>query len=134
MLEFFEGERAIVEGAGQSKTVLDEVLLARAVAMPHAVQLPNGLVRLIDEHQVIARHVIQQRWRGLPRQAAGKVARIILDAVAVAHFLDHLKVKTGALMNTLRLDHAPLLLQFRFPPRQFLENGLYSRLLALRLH
>src|SRR5208283_5084559 len=134
VLELFEGQRAIIQRAGQPKAVLDEVLFARAVAMPHAVYLGDRLVRFIDKQHVVAGHVIKQCRRGLARQAPGEMAGIVLDAVAVAHLLDHLEVEARALMNTLRLDHSSLLLQLRFPPRQFFQNRLRRCLLALRLH
>ena len=65
VLEFFEGERAIVERGGHAESVLDERLLARAVAVIHAVQLRDGLVRLVDEHQEVAGKVVEQRGRRL---------------------------------------------------------------------
>ena len=84
VLEFFERQRTVVERAGQAESVLDQRFLARAVAVIHAVQLRNGLVRFVDEHQGVVRQVIEQRRRRLARQASGEMARIILDAVAVA--------------------------------------------------
>ena len=42
VLELFELERAVVERRGQAEAVVDEVLLARAVAVPHAVELRDG--------------------------------------------------------------------------------------------
>ena len=35
-------ERAVVEGGGEAEAVVDEVLFARAVAVPHAVELRDG--------------------------------------------------------------------------------------------
>src|SRR5208283_2607859 len=104
----FEGQRAIIQRAGQPKAVLDEVLLARAVAMPHTVYLRDRLVRLVNEQHVIAGDVVKQRRRGLARQSSGEMARIVLDAVAIAHFLNHLEVEARPLMNALRLDHSSL--------------------------
>jgi hypothetical protein len=34
------------------------------------------------------------------------VAGVVLDAVAVAHGLDHLEIEAGALVDALGLDHA----------------------------
>jgi hypothetical protein len=70
------------------------------------VHLRNGGVALVDKEQKVAREVVEQRGRRLAGQAAGEVARVVLDAVAVAHGLDHLEIEAGALVNALRLDHA----------------------------
>ena len=43
---------------------------------------------------------------GFAGKAAGEVARVVLDAVAVAHGLDHFEVEAGALVHALGLDHA----------------------------
>ena len=53
-LELFKAERAVVHGGGQAESVVDEVLFARAVAVPHAVKLRDGDVGLVDEEQVVA--------------------------------------------------------------------------------
>ena len=117
-------KRTVVERRGQAEAVLHQRFLARAVAVIHAVQLRHGLVRFVDEHQVVARKIIEQRRRRFARQASGEVARVVLDAMAVAHGLDHLQVVHGALVHALRLDQVALLFQFRFPPRQLFPDRL----------
>ncbi len=107
-LELLELEWAIVHGRGKAEAVVDEVLLARAVAVPHAVELGDGDVRLVDEEQVVAGKVVEQGGRRLAGEPAGEVARVVLDAVAVADGLDHLEIEAGALMDALRLDEAAL--------------------------
>ena len=102
--------------------------------MPHSTHLRNRLVRFIHKQQVIARHVIQQSGRRLAGQASGEVARVVFDAVAIAHLLDHFEIKARALMDALSLDHASLLLQFRLPPLQLFEDSVDRRGLALGLH
>src|SRR6202162_1299086 len=89
---------------------------------------------LVDKHQKIPRKIIQQCRRRLAWQAPGKVPRIILDAVAETHGLDHSQIKHGALMNALRLYQASLLLQFDFPPRQFFLDRVDGRGASLFLH
>ena len=91
---------------GQAEAVVDEILLAAAIAEPHAVDLRNGGVAFVDEEQEVAREVVEERGRRLAGQAAGEVARVVLDAVAVAHGLDHFEIEAGALMDALGLDHA----------------------------
>ena len=111
ILEFFERERTVVERAGQAESEFDQRLFARTVAMIHALKLRDGLVAFVEEHQRIVRKIIEQRGRGLAGQAAGKMARIILDAVAVADLADHFQIEHGALPEALGLD--PLALLFR---------------------
>src|SRR4051794_6058610 len=98
------------------------------------MQLRYSLMRFIDEHQEFARHVIQQRRRWFARQAAREVPRVILDAMAVAHGLDHLQVETSALVYALRLDQPSLFFEFHFPPLQFLKDRSHCALLLLWLH
>ncbi len=51
------------------------------------------------------------------------MARIILNAVAVAHGFHHLQIKAGALVYALRF-HQPAVFQQRvFPPSQLFQNG-----------
>src|SRR5580704_2811109 len=96
--------------------------------------LRNRLVRFVHEEQVVARHVVQQRRRRLARQAAGEVPRVVLDAVAVTHLLDHLEIETRTLMHSLRLDDAALLFELALPPGQLFEDRRDGCALALRLH
>ena len=93
MLELLEIQRAVVERRGHAEAVVHERLLARAVAVIHAAQLRNGLVRFVDEQQIILRNVIEQRGRRFAGQAAGHVPRIIFDAVAIADGAHHFDVE-----------------------------------------
>ena len=87
--ELLEAQRAVVHGGRKAEAVVDEILLAGAVAVPHAVQLGDGDVGLVDEEEEVARKVVEERGWWLAREAAGEVARVVLDAVAVADGLDH---------------------------------------------
>ena len=51
VFELFELERTVIHGRGQAESVVDEVLLAAAVAVPHAVDLRDGGVAFVDEEQ-----------------------------------------------------------------------------------
>ncbi len=44
---------------GQAEAVVDEVLLAGAVAVPHAVELRDGDVGLVDEDEIVAGEVVE---------------------------------------------------------------------------
>ncbi len=65
----------------------------------------------------VAGEVVEQGGRGLAGEAAGEVARVVLDAVAVADGLDHLEVEAGALVDALRLDHAAFVFELWLPTR-----------------
>jgi hypothetical protein len=72
MLELLEGERAIVDRRGHAEAVVDQRLLARAIAVIHAANLRHGLVGLVDEQQIVLRDVVEQGGRGFAGQAAGQ--------------------------------------------------------------
>ena len=134
MFEFFKRERSVVEGRRQAEPVFDERFLARAIAVVHAMQLRHGLVRFVDEHQVIARKIIQQGRRWLAGQATGEMPRVVLDAVAVSDRLNHLEIEHCALVYSLRLHYAALFFQFHLPPGELFFDRLDGFVLGLLLH
>ena len=98
--------------------MLDERLLARAVALVHAADLRDGLVRLVDHDDEVAAEVVEQRVRRRARRAPVEDPRVVLDPVAVAELLEHLQVVLGPLPDpvgleqlALRLEEPDLLLQ-----------------------
>src|SRR5207249_10058570 len=90
-------------------------------------------VRLVNEDEVVAREVVEQCWRRLAGQTAGEVARVVLDAVAVADGLDHLEVEARALMNALRLDEAAFFFELGLPVDELGDDGVDGGGLALGL-
>src|SRR4051812_21434855 len=110
-LELVEAQRPVVERRRKAKAVLDQVFLARAIALVHPAKLRDRDVALIDDHERIGRQVVDQRGRRLARLAAGQVARIVLDALAEAELGEHLQVEARALLDALRLDQPPGLLE-----------------------
>ena len=110
LVELFEGERPVVEGAGQPEAVLDQDLLARAIAAVHAVHLRQRDVRLVDEEQPILREEVDQTRRRRAGLAPGEVARVVLDAVAIADLAQHVEVVARAHLQPLRFE------QFAVPP------------------
>ena len=58
-------------------------------------------VGFVDEEEEVAGNVVEQGRRRLAGQASGEVARVVLDAVAVADGLDHLEIEAGALVDAL---------------------------------
>ena len=63
---------------------------------------------LVDEHQRVGRQVVDERGRRLAGIAARQVARVVLDALAVADLGHHLEVEARALLDALRLDQLHL--------------------------
>src|SRR4029079_17927493 len=84
-LELIEAQRAIVERRRQTKTVVDQVFLARTVTAIHAADLRYRDVTFVDDHQRVARQIIEQRWRRLSGCATREVTRVVLDSLAEAH-------------------------------------------------
>src|SRR5260370_1022424 len=122
VLEFLEGQRPVLERPRHSQTVVHECLLTRAVTIEHSAHLAYRLVRFVNKHQVVLRHVIEQRGRGFSRQTAAEMTRIILDAVAIADGAHHFDVKHGSLHDALRLDKFSLLFHLFLPPPQLFLN------------
>ena len=131
MLELLEGEGAVVERGGHAEAIFDQGLLAGAVSVVHAAHLRNGLVGLVDEKKKILGHVVEQRGRGFAGKAAGEMARIVFDAVAIADGAYHLHVKHGALPDALRFDVFAFLFQLGLPPGELFENAADGALFLL---
>ena len=106
--ELVEAKRAIVERGREPEAVLDERLLARAVALVHAADLRHGLMRLVDQDEEVARKVVEERVRGGAGRAPVEDPRVVLDPVAVAELLHHLEVVLGSLADPVRFEQLSL--------------------------
>jgi hypothetical protein len=78
----FSGRLSTQDGSRKPKLVQGR--FAIVVTAVHAAHLRHGDVALIDEQQRVLRQVLEQRRRRLAGIAAGEIAGIVLDAVAVA--------------------------------------------------
>ena len=78
-------------------------------------------MRLVDDEQPVGREVVEQRPRPGPGLAPGEVARVVLDARAVAELAQHLQVERRALAQPGRLERPALRLQL---PDPLLHLGL----------
>ena len=130
--ELVEGQRPVVEGRRQAEAVLDERLLARAVAGVHAADLRHGHVRLVDDDERVLRQVVDQGGRLLARLAPGEVARVVLDAVAVADLAQHLHVEERALLEPLRLQQPAARAEEAEPLPQLVGDARDARARAAR--
>ena len=91
--------------------MLDELLLARPVALVLAVELRHRLVALVHDHQEVVGEEVEQRVGRHARSATVERRRVVLDPVAVADLLHHLEVVLGAHPEALGLQELPLLLE-----------------------
>ena len=131
-LELLEGEGAVVQGRGEAEAVVHQGLLTGAVAGEHAPGLGHGHVRLVHEHEVVVREIIQQRPRGLPRGPAGEVPRVVLDPQADPRLPHHLQVEAGALLQALRFQELVALLHPLQALVELLLDGHHGPLQHLR--
>ena len=91
-LELVPFQRPVVEARRQAEAVRDEYLLARAVAVVHAAHLRQRHVRFVYEKERVLREEVEQRARRVASLASVEIARIVLDARAVADLEQHFKV------------------------------------------
>ena len=61
-------------------------------------------MRLVEDAQEIVREVVEQRRRRLAFLPATQMPRVVLDALAKAHLLEHLEVEHGPLLEALSLE------------------------------
>ena len=118
-LELDHLQRPVVQGRGQAESVLDQIFLARSIALEHPPQLPDRDVALIDDHQRAWREVIDEGGRWFPGRTSRQMPRIILDAFAETHLLEHLEIEARALLDTLSLDEFALAVEVVDAPSQF---------------
>ena len=111
--ELLERLRAVVERARQAEAVVDQRLLARAVALVHAADLGHRLVGLVDEADEVVREVVDQAVRPRAGRARVEDPRVVLDPRAEADLAQHLHVVLGALAQAVRLEQLALLLEHR---------------------
>ncbi len=120
-LELLERQRPVVERRRQAEPEVDEDLLAGPVVLVHADDLRDRHVRLVDDEQPVRREVVEQRPRPRAGLAARQVARVVLDAGAVAELAHHLEVERRPLAEPGALEGAALGLE---PADALLHLGL----------
>jgi hypothetical protein len=88
LVEFFEGERPIVERARQAEAVLDQRLLPCAIPAVHPADLRHGHVALVDDEQPVPPEILEQRGgrhTGIPLGEVPRDVGLGLIVVEVAH-------------------------------------------------
>src|SRR5438270_233096 len=108
LLEFLEGERAIVEGRWQTETVLDQHFLPRPISVVHPLYLRNSDVGFIHKEQKVVREVVEKSPGARARLPSGQVSRIVLDSGAESGLAHHLKVEHCSLLEASRLQQLAL--------------------------
>ena len=87
---------------------------------------------LVDKQDKVVREKVEQRIRRLPRHSSVKVAGIVFDSAAIAHFADHFHVVIDAFLQALRFEQFSL-----FPKRRdrraHIGQNLLQRAVALFL-
>ena len=101
--------------------MFNQRVLATPVTGVLCMQLWNRYVTFIDDEQIVLREIVKQRKWGFAWLAIINMHGVVLDAIAISHFLHHLEVITGSHPQPLRLQqlalrfkHCQLLLQFLF--------------------
>ena len=107
-LELLEGQRPVVERRRQAEAEVDQDLLAGPVVLVHADDLRDRHVRLVDDQQPVRREVVEQRPGTRTGLAPGEMARVVLDAGAVAELAHHLEVERRPLAQTGALERPTL--------------------------
>ena len=101
LLELVKLQWPVIQRRGQAETVIDQVLLARAVATVHATHLTNSHVRFINKDQRVIRQVVDQRRRRFSGLATGEMPGVVFDALAETNLAQHLDIELGALLDAL---------------------------------
>ena len=100
------------------------------VAAIHGADLRYGYMALVDYEQKILGKIIEQAEWAHTGLASIEIARIVLDAWAVAQFAYHLNVVLHALFQAFSLGGAPLLGKEFDLPHQIVLNVAQSLLHA----
>ena len=124
LLEFVEAQRAIVEAARQTETMLGERDFSTAVAFVHATNLRHRDMALVDDAEEIFREIVEERICGLAWRTAVKVPRVILDAAAKTHGFEHFQIVIHAHFQTLSLEQLAFGFELRQSIAQLVLNGL----------
>jgi len=102
LLKLFKLERSVVQSARQPKAIFHQRSFAGPVTVVHATELANHHVALVQKHNGVFGQIVCQGAGRLARSRSAQVTAIVFNAFAVPHLGQHLKVKTGSLLQALR--------------------------------
>ena len=100
-LKLLPAQRTVVQGRWQAETIINQHLLPRAVAIVHTPNLSHGHVTLVNHNQEIVREKVQKGIRRLSFTSTIHMARIVLNAVCIAHFTQHFDIILRTLFQAL---------------------------------
>ncbi len=81
---------------------------------------------LVDDHHEIIGEVVEQAIGRFASSAAGQMAGVVFDAVAIAKLAQHLHVIAGALLNSLRFEQLSFGIELRQLLLQFGLDVFYG--------
>ena len=88
----------------KAETVVHKVFLSCSVTIEHTSYLRECHMAFVNKHHKILWEEVEKCVRRLTYLSAVKIARVVFNACAVAHFSHHFNVVVDTLFNTLRLD------------------------------
>ena len=92
----------------------------------HAADLRHRDVGLVDDAKEVLREVVDEGVGRLARRAAVQMPRVVLDAGAKSHGLQHLQVVVHAHLQALGLQELPLFLELHEALAQLVLNRAES--------
>src|SRR5262249_26706717 len=87
---------------GQPEPIVHQHELAAAVAAIHSADLGYGLMTLVQHQQEVLGKIVEQTEWSRPRHAPVEEPGIVLHAIAVTQFADHLHIVVHPFAQSLR--------------------------------
>ena len=88
-----------------------EGLLSASVAVIHGTDLGNHGVTFVDNQEEVFGKIFDERRRGFTGLSTAEVPRIIFDTRTSTLLLDGLEIEVGSLLDALRFEKLPILLE-----------------------
>ena len=110
-LELIKAQRPVIQCTREPEAVINQCLLAGTVTAVHPAKLPDHHMALVKEHQTVRGKIVNQAGRRFAGGESGQMPGVVFNTLAETHLIEHLKVKLGALLQTLRFDHAALVVE-----------------------
>ena len=94
-------QRSVIQRAGQTKTIFHQRFFARAVAGVHTAHLRHRNVRLVDHHQKILGHIVEQGVRRGSGRTIGENTRIVFNTAAHTDLREQFQIVQRAFADAL---------------------------------